>query len=115
VAAERDDDPSRAGRPVSPYSFGAARKVAPPARHGTRPVERHGIVTNGRIVKLLVGKGHGFIRLADGREIFFHRADVGEGVSINDFVVGDRVTFELLEDTVSGARALRVSRREPHR
>ena len=65
----------------------------------------------GRIVKLLVGQSHGFIRTTDGREIFFHRSDVREGTSFNDFGVGDAVTFELLEDAVSGARAVRVSRR----
>lgn len=68
-------------------------------------------MSTGRIVKLFVGQGHGFIRLADDREIFFHRSDVREGTSFNDFVVGDAVTFELLEDAVSGARALRVRHR----
>jgi cold shock CspA family protein len=65
----------------------------------------------GRIVKLLVGQGHGFIRLADHREIYFHRADLQEGTSINDLAVGDRVTFERLDDPVSGTRAGRVRRR----
>jgi cold shock CspA family protein len=109
----RDDDPSRAGKRTSPHTSAGA-PPAPPARPGTRPVER-GVVSRGRVVKLFVGQGHGFIRLADGRDVFFHRADVNEGASINDFVVGDRVSFELLEDTVSGARALRVSRLERHR
>lgn len=94
--------------------FGAARKV-PPAFVGTRPIEPRGTVSTGCIVKLLVGQGHGFIRLADDREIYFHRTDLARGASINDFVVGDRVSFELLEDTISGARALHVSRSEPRR
>ena len=72
--------------------------------------ERRGVPATGRIVKLLVGHGHGFIRLTDDREIFFHRADVQEGTSINDFELGDTVLFDLLEDTVSGARALCVRR-----
>jgi cold shock CspA family protein len=76
-----------------------------------RPVERRGVVSVGRIVKLLVGQGHGFIRLASGREVFFHRSDLGEETSINELVVGDAVTFELLEDAVSGARAQRVKQR----
>lgn len=66
-------------------------------------------------MKLLFGQGHGFIRLPDDREIFFHRSDVREGTSFNDFVVGDTVAFELLEDAVSGARALRVRRRRSQR
>lgn len=80
---------------------------------GARPPERRGSIATGRIIKLLVGQSHGFIRLSDGREIFFHRSDVREGTSFNDFAVGDAVTFELLEDAVSGPRALRVTRRRP--
>jgi cold shock CspA family protein len=68
-------------------------------------------LSTGRIVKLLIGQSHGFIRLADGREIYFHRSDLEEGTSFNDFTIGDVVRFELLEDAVSGARALRVKRR----
>jgi cold shock CspA family protein len=101
---------------VNPYFYGAARKVAPRLAHaGARPAARAGTVSNGRIVKLLVGQGHGFIRLTDDRDVFFHRSDVREGTSINDFTVGDCVTFELLEDPVSGARALQVRRCRPHR
>jgi hypothetical protein len=76
-----------------------------------RPAERRGVVSTGRIVKLLIGQYHGFIRLSDSREIYFHRSDLEEGTSFNDFVVGDVVSFDLLEDAVSGARALRVKRR----
>ena len=78
-----------------------------------RPTERRGAASAGRIVKLLIGQSHGFIRLADSREIYFHRSDLEEGVSFNDFTIGDAVVFELLEDAVSGARALRVKRRRP--
>jgi cold shock CspA family protein len=76
-----------------------------------RPAERRGVVSTGRIVKLLIGQGHGFIRDADSREIYFHRRDLDEAASFNDFIVGDVVSFELLEDAVSGARALCVKRR----
>jgi cold shock CspA family protein len=62
-------------------------------------------------VTLLTGQGHGYIRLADDRQIFFHRSDVREGTSFNDFAVGDSVRFDLLEDDVSGPRALQVERR----
>jgi cold shock CspA family protein len=89
-------------RPVS-------RKAAP--GRNARPAERRGTASTGRIVKLLIGQGHGFIRLGTGREIYFHRSDLEDGISFNDFAPGDRVSFELLEDPVSGARALRVKRR----
>jgi cold shock CspA family protein len=64
---------------------------------------------------MLVGQGHGFIRLLDDREIYFHRRDLQEGAAFNELEVGDAVTFELLEDSVSGARALRVMRQEKPR
>jgi cold shock CspA family protein len=75
------------------------------------PFERDGVPDAGRIVKLFVGQGHGIIRLANGRDIFFHRGDLLEGTSFNDFSVGDVVTFDRLDDRVSGARALRVVKR----
>jgi cold shock CspA family protein len=76
-----------------------------------RPAERRGAVSTGRIAKLLIGQSHGFIRVANGREIYFHRSDLEDGISFNDFALGDVVSFELLEDAVSGARALRVKHR----
>jgi len=89
-------------------STGSLRLLPMPGR---KPVEPRGTVAIGRIAKLAVGQGHGFIRLNNGREIFFHRADVQEGISFNELSVGDHVTFEVLEDAVSGARAIRVDRR----
>ena len=91
---------------------GAVGKAAP-ARHvaGGRPPERHGTPRTGRIVTLFVGQGHGFIRLADGRDVFFHRSDVSPSASFNAFAVGDAVRFDLLEDHVSGPRAVQVQRR----
>jgi cold shock CspA family protein len=65
----------------------------------------------GKVSRLFIGQGHGYIRLANDREVFFHRADVLEGHSFNDLQVGDTLSFELFEDAVSGARALNVKRR----
>jgi hypothetical protein len=62
-------------------------------------------------VNILIGQCHGFIRLLNAREIYFHRADLQEGTAFNDLQIGG-ITFELLEDAVSGARALRVVGRE---
>ena len=75
-----------------------------------RPPDLRGKLVTGRIVKILIGHGHGFIRLPDLREVYFHRGDLQTGTAFNDLDVGDTVTFELLEDAVSGARALRVIR-----
>ena len=68
-----------------------------------------GAASRGRVAKLFVGQGYGFIRTATSREIYFHRNDLREGTSINDLRISDRVIFELLEDHISGARALRVT------
>jgi cold shock CspA family protein len=84
-----------------------------PAAHTAKPsgpADPRGVQAAGRIAKLAIGQGHGFIRIGNDREVFFHRADVEDGVAFNDLQVGDAVTFELLEDAISGARALRVNR-----
>ena len=94
---------------MSPFFYIASRgrawRVAPPA-----PATR-GTPLRGRIGKLFVGQGHGVICLANHRDVFFHRADVIAGESINDLAVGDAVSFELFDDVVSGPRALHVARR----
>jgi cold shock CspA family protein len=77
------------------------------------PAEIQCVVARGRIVRLFVGQGHGFIRMANGREVWFHRSDMQEGAAFNDFVVGDSVAFDLMDDRISGARALLVRRHQP--
>ena len=71
---------------------------------------RTGTPATGKIVKLLIGQGHGYIRLANRREIYFHRADLTDGTPFNEFAVGDTLSFEVLEDRFSGPRALSVKR-----
>jgi hypothetical protein len=93
------------------YFYGRIPNVSPKrASKALRPTELRGVPDSGRIVKLFIGQGHGIIR-ANGREIFFHRADIQEGMSINDFGLGDAVIFERLDDRISGARALGVVKR----
>lgn len=93
------------------YFFGKMRKASlTRAAHPSGPTARRGVPDTGRIVKLFVGQGHGFIRLPNHREVYFHRTDLHNGTSINDFHVGDIVTFERIDDRVSGARALSVRR-----
>jgi cold shock CspA family protein len=92
------------------YDFG--QRKAPPKRSGkpARP-DPSGHAATGRIRKIARGQGHGYIRLHDDREVYFHRGDVQEGTAFNDLAVGDRVTFELFEDQLSGPRALRLTRK----
>jgi cold shock CspA family protein len=87
---------------VKEYFYGAARKRA--ARPAFTPAHS-GAPGRGTIAKLLIGQGYGFIRVAGDRRIYFHRSDVDQGCSFNRFAVGDAVSFELLEDPVSGPRA----------
>jgi hypothetical protein len=93
-----------------PYIYGRLKNAAQQRANKLARPSGRGVADNGRVVKLFVGQGHGAIRLADGREIYFHRADIEGGTSINDLSVGDAVTFEWLDDAVSGARALHVAR-----
>jgi len=65
--------------------------------------------STGRIARLLIGQAHGFIRVRNGRAIFFHRADLRDATTFNTLQVGDLVAFELVNDQVSGARAIRVA------
>ena len=99
------------------YFYGLERKSAPKPSVAPQRRDLRGESAIGRVVRVLTGQGHGFVRLRDDREVFFHRSDVCDGTAFNDLQVGDTVAFELFEDSVSGARALRVklSRRQATR
>ncbi len=72
-----------------------------------QPLPISGRPTSGRVVKIHAGQSHGYIRSADNRDVFFHRADTTWG-TFNNLAIGDKVAFELIEDRVSGPRATRV-------
>jgi hypothetical protein len=92
------------------YLNSQSHRMSNRARLLTPSAERRTIAASGRIIALLVGHGTGVIRLATEGKAFFHRADVEPGTSINDFELGDAVEFDLVDDPISGARALRVRR-----
>jgi cold shock CspA family protein len=111
VSVHTADDPNLAGKAMARnYLYGLASNAAKRGGKPPRPAEPASVPARGRIVRLQIGQGHGYIRLADDRDIYFHRSDLLEGTSINDLDVGDDVTFRLLDDAVSGARALAVTR-----
>jgi cold shock CspA family protein len=68
---------------------------------------KRGHEMTGRISELSRGRSCGVIRSSDGRNVFFHGRDL-EGAKYNDVEVGGAVTFELIDDRVSGPRAQRV-------
>lgn len=93
------------------YQYGQLRLVSRGrSSRDMQAVERRGTPTVGHISALLVGQGTGFIQSGSDCKTFFHRNDVQLGTSINDLNVGDLVEFDLVEDPVSGARALCVRR-----
>lgn len=61
----------------------------------------------GRIKKLIRNRGFGFISAEDGREIFFHRTEVGGG-DFDSLHEGDTVTFEV-EKGDKGPKATNVT------
>ena len=75
---------------------------------GVRPEER-GQRTTGRILRMLYGQSYGLIRIEDRRDVFFHRKDARASL-FNALEPGDRVIFELIEDPLTGPRAVRVAR-----
>lgn len=70
-------------------------------------VEARGSYANGRITHLTHGRLCGLIRAKDGLSIFFHGRDLS-GVRYNDLEVGCGVTFELIDDPISGPRAVQI-------
>jgi len=61
----------------------------------------------GKIKSLMHGQGAGYIRDAEGRNLFFHKRDLKD-VRYSDLEVGTPVEFDPIEDRVSGSRAERV-------
>jgi cold shock CspA family protein len=66
-----------------------------------------GRATTGTITQLTHGRLCGVIRTGDGQDVFFHGRDL-EGARYNEMELGGAVTFELIDDRVSGARAARI-------
>ena len=73
-------------------------------------LEERGQRATGRVVRMLYGQSYGLIRMADRRDVFFHRKDARASL-FNNLTVGDAVGFELIEDELTGPRAVRVHRR----
>ena len=75
---------------------------------GAKPEER-GQRASGRVARMLYGQSYGLIRMDDRRDVFFHRKDA-KAALFNALDIGDRVVFELIDDSLTGPRAVRVRR-----
>ena len=64
-------------------------------------------MSKGAIRQLVADRGFGFIRTADGRELFFHRSGV-EGVEYNSLREEKEVEFEVGRDRIGRPQAVRV-------
>jgi len=93
----------------------AAARVPRAARGRAKgeKVDQRGHPTTGRIARILYGQGFGFIRVDERRDVFFHRKDVFGG-RFNELAVDDHVALELIEDALTGPRAVRVAPRPKH-
>jgi cold shock CspA family protein len=67
----------------------------------------------GRIAQVVRGRACGFIRAADGQDVFFHSSDLLDA-SFHEIEVSLVVRFTLIRDPISGPRAtgVRIDRRE---
>ena len=79
-----------------------------------KPLSAHdprGRASTGKVSTITHGRGDGYVRETRGELLYFNRRDVLDG-SFNDLNIGDAVTFEVIEDTVSGHRAARVAKKK---
>lgn len=68
-------------------------------------------MATGKVARILVDKGFGFIRLDDGREAFFHKSEVQRepGFQFDQIQPGDEVECQV-DLGPKGLRAERVTR-----
>ena len=66
----------------------------------------------GTIRRLVIDRGFGFIRTAEGKDLFFHRNQL-EGVDFNSVGEGQQVEFEVRQDPGGRPHAMRVRLAQP--
>ncbi|MGQ0675279.1 MAG: HPF/RaiA family ribosome-associated protein [Rhodospirillales bacterium] len=80
------------------HAFDAARRQAQDfARRRRGDIKAHEAPPHGRIARLFPDEGYGFVRLADGQEIYFHRNAV-VGAAFEKLAVGAEVRVSVHED-----------------
>ena len=63
-------------------------------------------------IKLISDRGFGFIRTAEGKDLFFHRKEL-EGVDCDSLREGKEVEFEVGRDRIGRSQAVRVRLIQP--
>jgi CspA family cold shock protein len=58
-------------------------------------------------IKLISDRGFGFIRTAEGKDLFFHRKEL-EGVDYDSLIEGKEVEFEVGQDRIGRQQAVKV-------
>jgi cold shock CspA family protein len=81
-------------------------------RNQFKPLSVVGTPMRGRIKRLVRGEGSGIIRTSRGDAFFHKSAAAGAFWTLN---VGDDVTFDWLDDAISGPRAQNVRPRSASR
>jgi CspA family cold shock protein len=67
-------------------------------------------MTKGSIKRVMKDRGYGFIKVEDGREIFFHMSDL-QGLDFNGLLKGDLVECEVGKDRYNrGLKAVNFRR-----
>jgi cold shock CspA family protein len=77
------------------------------AWQGMTILQRRGRAAKGRVWQLSHGRLCGVIEASDGQRVFFHGRDL-DRTRYNELNVGDAVSFEVIDDPISGARATAV-------
>ena len=65
------------------------RRVEDHARRRSDRVKTHAVPDHGRVAKLMLQEGYGFVQMSDGQEVYFHKNAAGD--SFDKLAVGDEV------------------------
>jgi ribosomal subunit interface protein len=74
----------------------AARQLEDEVRRTRLATKLHEVPPHGRVVRLFVREGYGFIATADGDEVYFHRNSVVDG-RFDELGIGSEVRFVVKE------------------
>ena len=74
----------------------AERRLEDHARKISGRVKTHEAPPHGKVCRLFAGEGYGFVKLADGQEIYFHRNAVSDD-GFDSLSLGDEVRLSYVE------------------